>query len=851
MSLPFHHISLALWFLFAGSLQSQQVDTTRINALLGEFTEILFQNPDSALMFGAEIEAAYVGKAPDLKLARCFLLSGQTHLYTESWEQSRRYFQKAARLSKKLDRPSYKAASWAGIGSASRNMGLYTDAVVYFRKSIHVYQQARDSLPLANVYNSLGNLFYEMSDFPRALRMYLKALRIQDLVGTAKNQFLAHLNIGEVYFEMGDPSLALEYVLNGENNVKKEEEVPAWQASLFLLKAKCLSSLTRYGEANDNFARAFKLGHKHQLIPNLIRTHAGKGEMFLLQENPDSARHYFYQGQIWLEKQEYYKEKALILDGLARTELLAGNKLKALSYASQALESASRSGKPALISKTSQTLADNAARNNDYQAAFQALKRKEEYLDSLRSGVRQRELGRLEVEFESNQRDVELAYLKEKEAHSQDVIERQRMLIIGILLALTLLIIIGILLFVGILRNKRFSKEMGRLNQEIRVQAVEIRKSRDELEKRVEERTLELRQSHQALQDREIQLSMILHSTEESIGLVEWVGNGDILIHTLNDGFIKNLLKRGLQVSRADLEGKSLRSFLSQVMKFPETEIEMWHENFQNVFKKGDTAQFEYLTEYPNGEHAIFDTSLVAIREENGEIKYGLYVAQDITEKKKSEEKLIATILETEDRERKRIAKELHDSLGQLLTASSLNLDAIREQIKTLDAKSQKKYQNALEFLTQAIRESRGISHNLMPKAIEDFGLVAAVESMLEGLIAATPARFVFYQNLEEKRLPYTLELALYRITQEAVTNILKYASAKEVIIQLMMYPDMVILTIDDDGRGFDPKELDPKNSFGITGMKNRVSSFGGVFSLDSGAGRGTLITIEIPLNMG
>ncbi len=220
---------------------------------------------------------------------------------------------------------------------------------------------------------------------------------------------------------------------------------------------------------------------------------------------------------------------------------------------------------------------------------------------------------------------------------------------------------------------------------------------------------------------------------------------------------------------------------------------------------------------------------------------------RDISERKLSSEKMIAAVLEAEDQERERMAKSLHDSLGQNLTVSVLNLDGLGHEIGNLSKDLQKKYQTGMEFLNRAIDESRTIAHNLIPKGIDDFGLVLAVQSILDGLKDSSETTFEFHDNLGEERLSSSVELALYRISQEAVNNIIKYSEAKHATIQLIKHPNEVIYTIEDDGRGFDMRKLDNKARFGLNSIQNRAKSISAHFELSSSLGRGTHLTIEIP----
>lgn len=215
---------------------------------------------------------------------------------------------------------------------------------------------------------------------------------------------------------------------------------------------------------------------------------------------------------------------------------------------------------------------------------------------------------------------------------------------------------------------------------------------------------------------------------------------------------------------------------------------------------------------------------------------------------KGAEQKIIATIMDTEDQERRRISKEIHDSLGQTLSAIALNMDMVDKEIELLSEKQQGRFKKVAALVNEAVKESRNIAHNLMPSTLSDFGYPLAVENMLDSLEGATDTQFKFYTNYETGKLDQTVELGLYRITQEAVNNSIKHSKAKSVTIQLMYYPDMLILTIEDDGEGFDLKNTDEISRFGLNSMENRARSLNAEFSIDSEPEKGTIITLQMHL---
>lgn len=347
------------------------------------------------------------------------------------------------------------------------------------------------------------------------------------------------------------------------------------------------------------------------------------------------------------------------------------------------------------------------------------------------------------------------------------------------------------------------------------------------------------------------------------------------LKHTLQEAET-NRLRLGLAISAADMgiwewHIASNETYYSpeyyQMLGYQDNEFVASYERWLQMVHPDDresildkiNEQNEHNGKYLTGEYRmrkksgeyiwVFDKSKTFFNEKRRpEAVIG--ILKDITDDKLAQEQLIATILETEDNERQRIAKELHDGLGQILTSISLNLMAVRKNMTALDSKNQGRVQTAFESINQAITDTRNISHNLMPGSVEDFGYVSAVESMVGAINAASDLQISFYHNLGKKRLQPAMEVVLFRISQEAINNILRHAQAKEVSLQLMRYEEDIILTVEDDGRGFDTDILSNNTGhFGLTSMENRATAAGGTLAVESQPGKGTLITVELPIN--
>jgi signal transduction histidine kinase len=205
-------------------------------------------------------------------------------------------------------------------------------------------------------------------------------------------------------------------------------------------------------------------------------------------------------------------------------------------------------------------------------------------------------------------------------------------------------------------------------------------------------------------------------------------------------------------------------------------------------------------------------------------------------------------VLQGQESERKRVAMDLHDRLGGMLSMVKLHFSAFEERIDASDVKNQK-FIKASELLDQATKEVREISHDLLSGVLTKFGLIPALEELKDKISSTGKLKVGIYSNDIKGALNAEQELQLYRIVQELLSNILKHAKAKETNIQLNRSGDSLNLIVEDDGVGFILSNSNEKGGIGLINLKARVAKLNGSFHIDSGKGGGTTISIDIPLN--
>lgn len=204
-------------------------------------------------------------------------------------------------------------------------------------------------------------------------------------------------------------------------------------------------------------------------------------------------------------------------------------------------------------------------------------------------------------------------------------------------------------------------------------------------------------------------------------------------------------------------------------------------------------------------------------------------------------------VIEAEERERMRIAKDLHDGVGQMLSAAKMNLSNLENKLASSSGEEKKLIDNSLALVDESVREVRSVSHAMMPNALIKSGLSKALYDFINRLNTATLNFHLEVIGLEE-RLDHTVETILYRVIQEIVSNIIRHSKATEVNIQLVRHETEIVLMIEDNGVGFDPSKAEEFQGIGLKNIQSRVAYLNGTVNFDSTPGRGTTVNVEVPL---
>lgn len=268
-----------------------------------------------------------------------------------------------------------------------------------------------------------------------------------------------------------------------------------------------------------------------------------------------------------------------------------------------------------------------------------------------------------------------------------------------------------------------------------------------------------------------------------------------------------------------------------------------------------------------NDESIWLDLSMVPVTIKNDESEL-LVICFDITERKKAEkevdrlnkqntddklnqQKIISSkIVENQENEQNRIAKEIHDGIGQMLTGLKFSLESINLDDKE---KADQKIEYLKKLSLDIIKGVRTATFNLMPPELSDHGIVSSLTKLTQELSKLTGKEILFYNKTDfDQRLDSLVEINIYRLTQEAINNALKYADSSHIIVQLSHSPTLLSIIIDDNGKGFDvasaEKKRNSESGMGLLFMKERIQYINGRVFFNSIPGEGTRITFNIPI---
>lgn len=241
-----------------------------------------------------------------------------------------------------------------------------------------------------------------------------------------------------------------------------------------------------------------------------------------------------------------------------------------------------------------------------------------------------------------------------------------------------------------------------------------------------------------------------------------------------------------------------------------------------------------------------------AVRDASGQVVFGIGMVEDITARKRAEEELLSLsdkLINTQEQERSRIARELHDGLGQQVAALSISVASMKRQVPehvTAAREQMTRLQQRIASISEGVRR---ISHELHPAVLELAGIVPALRSYCNQFSSGNGVEVALQAEGDFDNIPADAALCLYRVTQEALQNVAKHSGAKEARVELRHDGATVLLTVADRGRGFDADAPAPREGLGLVSMKERARLLNGSLKVSSSPGEGATLEVSIPFS--
>jgi PAS domain S-box-containing protein len=295
---------------------------------------------------------------------------------------------------------------------------------------------------------------------------------------------------------------------------------------------------------------------------------------------------------------------------------------------------------------------------------------------------------------------------------------------------------------------------------------------------------------------------------------------------------------------------EKMKNELTPVDFVPEEQRALFSEKIENVFKTGiDSVEGELVVK--NNERIPYYFTGIFIKYNGEDCMMGVGI--DISDKIKTQKELreLATHLQNiREEERSRIAREIHDELGQQLTGLKMEISWLKKKLNHDNIEISKKLNDSVNLIDEMVKSVRRIATQLRPSMLDDLGLIAALEWQSDEFQKRFNIRSEIKNSISNLSLSHEKSTAIFRIYQECLTNILRHSDATEVQTTIYQLKDFLVMSIKDNGVGFDEMIINQKKSLGILGMKERTIMLGGSYHISSKKNEGVTVLVKLPLDV-
>ena len=658
-------------------------------------------------------------------------------------------------------------------------------ALPWFRQVEQLETNNNKEFLLAKLYSNMGNLYSDWHKSSEAISYYNKSLELGQKFNNKKSVAITYNNLGTLYVQTGDLVKATGFLLKGMA-IREEIKDQKGIANVSANLSVLYKELKKYDEAITYADNAIAIYKQLNLPVDVGRVYVNLGLIANRQKKYAEAEKYYEEALQRFKSTTYTRGLESVYNNL-------GLVLKNQNKTDKALENYTAAYQLALASADKQAQAivlnemgDLALMKNDFALS-------EKYL--LQALKLAEEINYLELEKDANETLANL--YKQKADYEKAYVYQVKF---------------------NLLSDSILAKD--------KVKIIEDVKGKYETEKKELKITvLSKSDSIKSLQIDNQQIAIIDNLLKIINQKLELSTAG---LHLKEDSLVIKSKEKTILQKELDAKEKEQRiTLLSKEKKIKELQLKSRNNVIAGI--------------------SVF-TLLLALS------GYLFYQRKQVQQKSVLQQEIFKQqglamqgILEAEEKERKRIASDLHDGVGQLMSAAWLNLQAFKQQAIHASETQQQLFNKSMALVDESCKEVRSVSHNMMPNALLQKGLINAVREFIQQISSKKLSINLQTDGLH-KPIPSHVEMVLYRVIQESVNNVIKHAAASNLDISINQEADGIDVMVEDNGKGFDTAAVKQNDGIGLSNIKNRVQYLKGTVEWNSTPGNGTLVAIHIPI---
>jgi len=781
------------------ALKTSSEDTSKVNLLNDIFKEYQDDDPVKALKYAKQALELATKLGFQKGMASSYNNIGLAYFNQGNNNDALDNFSRALELFTEINYKKGSSIALANIGNIFYGQGNYPKTIEYYIQSLALAQEIDDKQRSASLLGNIGIVYYNQGYYAKSLDFYIKSLTIREEIGDKQGIAYVLGNIGVIYDEQKNYTKSLEYY---EKSLKIKQEIGDKKGIANTLSniGNVYNMQKNYAKSLEYFQKALTLSTELDYKQVIASTLNNIGDVYKEQGNYSKASEYYTKtlkiNQELSDKQGITYSYNNIGDVYSKK----GDNENALVYFTKSLDVAKEIGLKELMKDNYQKISLTYASMENYLQAYKYHQLYSEIKDSIYTEESIKQIADLQAQYETAQKEKEIKLLK-KDAEVQTLkYDQNKILMYSLIAVFTLLGILTLFIF----NNYRHRQRVKQLNAEIA-----------------------LRESEEKYRDLANLLPQMMFEVD-------------------NQNRLTFINTAGLAMTGYYVEDVMDGMFITDI--FAHDEKEKLLENFKEIYNGTESRSQEYSARRKDA--TVFPVLCYFNQYTDKDKNQGLRgIAIDITELKQIERRILSKVVETEEKERKRVAKDLHDGLGPLLSSIKLYVNELQSGDTDESEKNEMlKYTN--ELIDDAVSSTRTIANNLMPGIITDYGLVKALQSFCSKLNIAKSINISFNADNDNRRYDMLVEVTLYRVLMELINNAIKHASAKNIDIVFKEIDSMLVILFKDDGIGFDISKTlkDPKIGMGLNNIINRVKSVHGTCEFQSELGKGTNVRIEIDL---